>query len=213
MLDGVADFQSGDVLAFSGEGFVSNVIKFFTCSRYSHVGIVAWTSKSLLAEIQLLGHSNLNPILLANWSDKFLLYESTTLNDTACELQQVKMKGVQAHDPQARTESYQGSAWRMRLAPDYRLEQNDAAELTHFLVEHLGWKYNTEGALLAGTTLLNRAAWRSQGEKREFCDELVGVALQRIHRMNIGRASLYTPGSLIRWLLENGVYTEPEQIK
>jgi hypothetical protein len=42
VIDPIEKIRTGDILLFSGSGFVSNVIKIFTISRWNHIGMACW---------------------------------------------------------------------------------------------------------------------------------------------------------------------------
>src|SRR6185503_11171701 len=85
--------QHGDVIAFSGKGRVSELIKWRTKSPFSHVGLVVrW---------------NLN----GGFGDTVFLIESTTLTALPDLVYGDVIKGVQLHRLSEALSAYQGRAW------------------------------------------------------------------------------------------------------
>lgn len=85
--------STGDIVLFSGEGGVSDWIKRFTRSRWSHVGL----------------------ILRADELDLVLLWESTTLSTLADVDDQQHHRGVQTVDLARRLAGYEGEVAVRRL--------------------------------------------------------------------------------------------------
>lgn len=184
-------FQPGDLLLFSGNNCESRAIALVTCSPaqlllgqwFSHVGICA------------------------NYRDRVLLFESTTLCDLACDIQRAKVRGPQAHDPRLRVAGYRGSAWRMRLSQDRRLSVEQSRELTAFLVSKLGEGYDYEGAAISGLRLLRLARWIRPHLDSLFCSRYAMSALKAIdvvdHDLN---PAAYSPARMVRDLQWWGSY-------
>ncbi|HVA51367.1 MAG TPA: hypothetical protein VNH11_33810 [Pirellulales bacterium] len=184
-------FQPGDLVLFAGNNCESRGIALATCSPaqlllgqwFSHVG------------------------LCANYRDRVLLFESTTLCDLACDIQRAKVRGPQAHDPRLRIAGYQGRVWRMRLAQDRRLGVEQSRELTAFLVGKLGEGYDYEGAAISGLRLLRLARWIRPRLDSLFCSRYAMSALKAIdvvdHDLN---PAAYSPARMVRDLQWWGTY-------
>lgn len=142
--------NSGDILAFGGRGLVSKVIRAWTCSRISHVGIVC------------------------ERAGVPLLWESTTLSDLPCMLCGRFTRGVQAVIPSERIARYDGHVWRLRVKRP--LESWQIARLLGFLSLQDGVRYDLLQALSAARWL--RWVWGSHENWQSwFCSELVIAAL------------------------------------
>ena len=128
-------FISGDLVLFAGKNWESRAIALATCSP---------------AQL-ILGQWFSHVAICTDYRGRVLLFESTTLCDLACEIRRCKVRGPQAHDPRSRIHSYPGSVWRMRLARDKRLNNDERHELTEFLTSKLGEGYDYEGAAISGT--------------------------------------------------------------
>ncbi len=100
------------------------------------------------------------------------------------------------------------------MAEDFRLHADEGRTLTSYLLSKLGRKYSRSEAMLAATCCLKRLAWHS-AEKPDgfFCDDYVGRALIHVRRLELTNTTWLTPATLIRRLIENGVYAEPVQIR
>ncbi|MHB1033263.1 MAG: hypothetical protein ACYC35_05050 [Pirellulales bacterium] len=208
------DFRSGDLLAFSGRGCLSRWIQIGTCSKWSHVGGIAWTPKRQLQNLRRSGVLDVPEARLADWRDCYLLYEATTLVNLPCRITGRPIRGVQAHQPAERLAGYDGRAWRLRLDPDWRLSAEESTRLTAYLVSKIGRRYDERGALLSGTRLLKRHWWWGRADLATlFCSELWAGALERIGRLPIENPSTFSPAELIRAMVFHGVYQEPEQVK
>ena len=91
----------GDVIAFGGKGFVSNVIKIATRCPVSHVGVILQTSVSS--------------------ADKFInqIIESTSLEGS--------FAGVQINRMSIHIERYKGDIWWLPLSTEIRKSFNQSA--------------------------------------------------------------------------------------
>lgn len=141
--------KPGDVIAFSGSGWISGAIKFFTRSCVSHVGVVY--------EINLKGHRRIK------------LMESTTLNG---------YDGVQETYLSERLESHNGPVWWLPLSERVRKDM-DAVRFWRCLwtVQAQKTKYDYRQAFHHAVDLLHLWA-QSESPGRLFCSELVALALK-----------------------------------
>lgn len=183
-------YQPGDILAFSGPGFVSNVIKAVTLGSVSHVGIVSDHEHDLA------------------------MFESTTLaaGGAHCIIQKELVKGVQAHwtsDIRMRP----GKIWLYR--PTRPLSDRERKRLHYFLLGQIGKDYDYAGAMASGPRLLRWASWLFKDEcmNSVFCSELVAAAYERLLRFEIRSASVYNPNNLLRRLVRWGAVQKPERIQ
>ena len=184
-------FWPGDLVLFAGKNWERRAIALATCSP---------------AQL-IMGQWFSHVAICADHRDRMLLFESTTLCDLACEIRRVKARGPQAHDPRLRIRGYQGSVWRMRLARDRRLGQDERRELTEFLTSKLGEGYDYEGAAISGTRLLRLARWIRPSLDKLFCSRYAMSALKAIgivdHDLN---AAAYSPARMARDLQWWGTY-------
>jgi len=186
-------FKDGDVLGFSGKGWVSGVINLGTYALprvgLSHIGIVS------------------------TYRGRQYIFESTTLNGgKSCAILGKPIGGVQAHlieDVLARP----GKVWVYRLkSPLYKPEKS---RLGLCLLGMLGVEYDYRGAAQSGGFLLRliEKLVRNEDVSKLFCSELVAFALTRIGRGRIISSSGQNPNSLARYLYRDGIVTKRERVK
>jgi hypothetical protein len=220
----------GDILAFSGRGCVSMGIKIGTCSTISHVGMVAYvrrhnvqfaaTMLARRAEAQAVGDAKeflppvpqIKPQRIANWVDRFLLFESTTLAMHVCEITGHAVKGVQAHEPEGRIATYDGTVRLFRLREEWwhALKREDEDRLAEKLLSRIGHKYDGRGAILSGTNVVKHwFPYRRFDRSSLFCSEYLAETLQHLNNIfPATNASKWTPKSLVNWLCDTGRYEE-----
>lgn len=183
-------YQPGDIVAFSGPGFVSGVIKLVTLGSVSHVGIVC------------------------DYHGQLVLVESTTLaaGSEPCLVQMKPVKGVQVH-PIEDVEKRPGKIWRYPIAQSLTLDER--RRLYTFLFSQLGKTYDMAGALSSGPRLLRWASWLFKEESLNsvFCSELVSAAYNRLCLFDIRTASVYNPNNMLRRMLHRRCVLPPERIK
>lgn len=179
-----------DVWAFCGQGFESRVIGLWTTTLrqkwngqlFSHVGIAS----ELRGEMKL--------------------FESTTLNDLACDVAHRMVKGVQCHDIDERVASYNGRVYLLRLQPRERLTPFASKRLSGFLADCLGRPYDVRQAVLAGTHYTKH--WFDPDATKLFCDEMVAMALFDCWKLDrTFNPSAITPAWLVNHLVSIGLYT------
>lgn len=150
--DSVRDFmRPGDMIAFSGRGFVSNSIRFLTGSPVSHVGAIFERQDGA--------------------GRRVILAESTSLDGRS---------GVQFNPLSARLEEYPGSAWWLPLKEQVRTAA-DFSAMRAFLESTAGQPYDFRGiaAFLARPVpglglLLHHGAVRAW-----FCSELITAGYEK----------------------------------
>ncbi len=144
--------RTGDIIAFSGKGRTSNIIKRFTHSDISHVGIVYCTE------------------------GRIKIMESTSLNGMAdCETGEF-IKGVQVQYLSERLESYDGQAYWCALNQDA-----NEYPMLEWLQDVHGKRtpYDTIQALGAGADWIDYLGFANEEDFSSlFCSELVCKALQ-----------------------------------
>lgn len=190
----VETFKPGDVIGFSGGGFLSTVIKLGSFaspfSGISHVGIVS----------QARGHG-------------VLLFESTSMEDLPCDITGKRIAGVQAHNLDAVVNSYAGRAYHYSL---YRyLYRHESSRLTTFLMQLVGTRYDRDGAIHSGGLLYGaiNALTRGQDLSALFCSELVAAALATVGVLHTENASRWNPTLLVRTLRRHGLVGTPRRLK
>ncbi len=149
--------KAGDVIAFSGRGVISSVIKYVTRSPYSHVAIII--------DVQ-----NKQPLLM----------ESTTLSTSPDLVSGVIEKGVQLHRLTERMAQSDAQAWWLPLVrsiPDKPLKimQNWLYDMHKRRVP-----YDNKQAIASGVDFLDGLhLFAAEPDFSSlFCSELVGKALQ-----------------------------------
>ena len=216
------DWQAGDIVLFSGRSPFSLIIRGATCSRYSHAAIIADVAAYDLLFAGAL-HGQLNEQRICDWKRKKLLFESTSLAETPCEILGKRIAGTQARDPDLVTSTYPGRVWRMALRDRWKLHNQESRDLTESLLVGLGRKYDKAGAMLAGTIALKwlGCAWRARDRETMVCVEYLAQALKdaykcpepdktyALHGLHPGKM---TPKQLARWG-QRELYTKPVRIK
>lgn len=173
----------GDVIAFSGKGHVSEIIK--TISRpVSHVGLVRHT--------RMVGDPQAGRYFCE-------IVEST--------MTQAHGVGVQHARLSRRVDEYDGEVWWLPLADDVRGELDEVA-LFEFLYEQEGKDYDALAAVRAGLDVLDEALGGltkvAEDFARFFCSELVSAALEaggvlpeinssEVHPMDLCRFAIFRP--------------------
>ena len=157
--------DTGDIVLFSGESFVSKIIKWGTKSNWSHVGMV---------------------IKIPVW-DFVLLFESTTLNTLLDLTTDRPVKGVQIVPLSHRISTYEGQIG-IRLLQIERTKKM-LEDLTAFCVEMRGVPYEKNKI-----ELLKAAYDGWLGENKEnlssvACSEVLAAGFKRCRVLNDRQAS------------------------
>lgn len=166
--------QPGDVIAFSGKGNVSEVIKLFTKSEVSHVGVVYKTKQV----------NDASPNRYMN-----TLMESTSLEG---------FSGVVMTRLSDRIREYDGNLWWLPLSQASR-SQMDSMKFFDFLVKQEGKAYDTKQAIksaldaLDDIPFLRDATYNKEDFSKFFCSELVAAALEDAGVINNINSSEVTP--------------------
>jgi hypothetical protein len=172
------NIKIGDVIAFSGKGWLSRLIKFKTRSKISHVGIVS--------DIEMGG-----PIIM----------ESTTLSDLPDHYTGEHRKGVQAHSLVEYIESYNGDIYLVSLKKHLTEKQVNSMQ-TWLLKKHEEKTlYDTKQAVGSVLDRLERYFKRLANKpdfKELFCSELVAKALKIVKRWD-GNPSEQHPQDVIEF--------------
>lgn len=169
--------KTGDILLFSGKGRISDGIKFFTGSKWSHVGMVYTIKDALDPE------------------GSVFCWESTTLSDLEDADTGKATKGVQRVELSERLERCFASGYEINVRPlDKPLTDGMVKNLNVFRHEVSGKPY--EKSVLE---LIKSAYDGIFGENKEdltslFCSELLAEAFQRMGLLPEDKPSNeYTP--------------------
>lgn len=185
-------FKPGEVLGFSGDGGISFMVNILSYG-------IPWISISHLG-------------ILGEHEGELLLFESTTLSNIPCKIQDKLTKGVQAVRLKDRVEKYDGKVFHYPLVnPLFASEQR---RLNQFLHDQIGKPYDLIGALRSGGSLF---AW-FESHLREadlnflFCSELVASSLHRVDRLETHNVSSWSPNKLIRHGLKKKILQKPRRL-
>jgi hypothetical protein len=154
------ELNTGDVVLFAGKGFVSGIVKFFSRSKWSHVGI----------------------IVKSNDLNMVLIWESTGLSKVKdMDTGEIRI-GVQTVTLSDRLDEYKGEVWVRQY--DGRVTKKMIGILAEFRRESKGKPYEKNYWQLAKSLL--DFSWL-RPNKRDvsslFCSELVAESLQRMGLM------------------------------
>ncbi len=147
--------QTGDIVLFSGKGRISNIIKWFTKSPWSHVGMV---------------------IRSTEW-DMLLLWESTTLNKLKDIQSGVARQGVQLVPLSERIKTYDGEIGIRRLETNKVIRHQP---LMDFRQEVKGRSYEQSKLELIKSAYDGPLGQNEEDLSSLFCSELIAEAYQRM---------------------------------
>jgi len=191
------ELNTGDIVLFSGKGGFSDLIKFFSDSKWSHVGMVV-KSEEL---------------------DMILLWESTGLSDLNDIEDGVAKQGVQTVALSARIEDYNGNISVRKFLGDVSPGMHSA--LRAFRKESKNKDYEKSRWELANSLL--DFAWLKENEEdfsSFFCSELVAEALEKMGIMNGDLAAnefipkdFFKDGRFEHYLIPGMEYGEEIQLK
>ena len=166
-----SNLSTGDLVLFSGESFLSQVIQRFSGSKHSHIGMA---------------------IVSEEW-DSVMLWESTTLSNIKNASGQ-RTKGVQLVSLSTRLQTYDGQVAVRHISP--KATPSDCRVLRSLRRELQGRPYEESKIDLA----LAAMPWLpfSYGEEDLsscFCSEIVAEGYQRVKWIGDERPSdRYDPG-------------------
>ncbi len=175
------ELKSGDMILFSGGGFVSRMIQMFTRSQWSHVGLV----------------------IKDDWWDMLLLWESTTLSKIKTVHGNIR-QGVAIRPLSEVIENYDGQVGVRQLT----FPLTDAQELTigELRQEFKGRDYEQNKSELFKSAYDFIGGRNEEDLSSLFCSELVAEAYQRVNFLDeVKPSNEYTPADLaelsldIRW--------------
>lgn len=148
--------KTGDIVLFSGKGGISTGIKWFTQSKWSHVGMV---------------------LRLPEW-DVVLLWESTTLSNIADIESGRERKGVQLVPLSERIKKYKGEA-SIRLL-DVERTPEMLTQLSILRAEIKGRPYEKDKIELIKSAYDGPFGENIEDLSSLFCSEMVAEAYQRM---------------------------------
>jgi len=157
----------GDVLAFGGNGFISDTIKLVTGCPASHVGVI------LQSNVPTLEGVFINQII-----------ESTSLGEGFAG---VKINRVSDH-----IRDYDGEIWCLPLATRIK-EDLDQGIFFSFLLDQVGKKYDSPQAIGSALDFIpdNR-----EDIDLLFCSELIAAAFEEVGIIGEINASEQTPADI-----------------
>lgn len=148
--------DTGDLILFSGKGLASAIIRWFTGSRWSHIGMVVKLPES----------------------DTVLLFESTTLSKVKDLASGKLRRGVQLVSLSDRLMAYDGKFGVVFLAAKRTPEM--IAALSEFRAEMRDKPYEKSFLSLAKSAYDGRLGKNSGDLTSVFCSELVAEAYKRM---------------------------------
>lgn len=186
--------KAGDVIGFSGRGWVSAAINIGTYGLpffgISHVGV------------------------MANDPDgRLLLFESTSFENLPCVISGEDFTGTQAHFLEDIVEAYSG---RIYHYPLYRpLYPNEDTRLTRFLMETIHTPYDLMGALRTSGVGLSwiESLFRPQDLSMIFCSEQVAAAYSIVGLFATDNVSRWNPNKLVRRFRRNEILHKPRRLR
>lgn len=188
------EVQPGDIIGFSGDGLISDVINIAT------YGLPRWG----ISHVGIMGEAS---------DGRLLLFESTTLDGFPCEIAGKPFNGAQAHTLETIVEAYRGKVWRYSL---YRkLYENERHRLTEFLMRTIGTPYDEMGAFRSGGEGLSwiESLFREQDLTRIFCSEWCCAAHTAIGIFQTDNVSRWNPNRFVRVERRQGILLKPRRMK
>ena len=158
--------ETGDIVLFSGKGGISAGIKWFTISKWSHVGMV---------------------VRLPDWN-MVLLWESTTLSNIADVMDGKAKQGVQLVALSERLRTYGGEAAIRRLSVKRTAAMNNA--LMKLRQEVKGRPYEKSKVELVKAAYDGWWGENTENLSSLFCSELVAEAYQRMGLLSNAKRAL-----------------------
>ncbi|QAZ69255.1 hypothetical protein [Solidesulfovibrio carbinolicus] len=177
------NMKPGDVIAFSGKGDVSQIIKSVTRSNVSHVGVILQTTERDQHEE----------------SGRFFnqIIESTSIQ---------KFNGVIVNRLSNRIDMYDGEIWWLPLRENLRNAPQRMKNFYNFLFSQVGKGYDTIQAIKSALDALDQLpifghgpTYNNEDFSEFFCSELVAAALEEASVVPKLNASEVTPIDLCRW--------------
>ncbi|WP_020398094.1 hypothetical protein [Kordiimonas gwangyangensis] len=175
--------KPGDVIAFSGKGHFSEIIKMVTFSEVSHVGVVLQTQIASFADGRYFNQ----------------IIEAATVRG---------FSGVNISRFSERMLEYQGAIWWLPIRKDLRTDEEAHKTFYNFLFGHAEARteYDLPQALKSAADKfddlpfnMNGPFYNKEDFARFFCSELVAAGLERAGIVGTVNCSEVTPIDLCRW--------------
>lgn len=183
------EMKPGDVIAFSGKGNLSEIVKLATRSGVSHVGVVLQSSL-LIDDDPRMGFFH-------------HIIESASLNG---------FSGVTVSRLSERIDRYDGAMWWLPLKKSMHAVM-DKEKFFDFLIHQERKAYDIPQVLKSAIDLLddipflNKATYNDEDFSRFFCSELVAAGLEAAGCITHINASEVTPIDLCSFsIYENDYY-------
>ena len=166
------DLKTGDMVLFSGDGFVSRIIQMYTRSKWSHVGLV----------------------VKDEWYDMLLLWESTTLSKVKTVYGNVR-QGVAVRPLSEVVAKYEGEVGIRQL--ERPLSDGQQVDIGDLRKEFKGRDYEQSKSELFKSAYDFIGGKNEEDLSSLFCSELVAEAYQRVGLLSEHTPSNeYTPADL-----------------
>lgn len=181
--DARPQMKAGDVIAFSGKGNFSEIIKWATRAPVSHVGVILQTKLLIDGDPQT---GIFNQII-----------ESTSLNG---------FSGVSISRLSDRLDTYDGEIWWLPLGQSTRASM-DAKKFYDFLIHQERKEYDMPQAIksaldaLDNVPVIGNVTHNIEDFSRFFCSELVAAGLEASGAISHINASEVTPIDLCSFSL------------
>ena len=182
--------RTGDIVLFSGKGRISETIKWFSGSEWSHVGLVVRDY------------------------DDVLLWESTTLATVADLDSGMPRKGVQIVPLSARLESYDGDVAVRRAVQSLSVEQR--CDLAVLRAAYKGRPYEESLCELASAAYDGPFGENTRDVSSLFCSELVAEAFIKfgwLPPQSKKPSNEYTPGDFACINVPDGTHEHLERLE
>ena len=188
--------RPGDVIAFGGKGNFSEIIKLFTSSGVSHVGVILRTKVADDTEDRYFNQ----------------IIESTSLNG---------FNGVNISRFSQRLANYDGELWWLPLKKEIREAPHDSERFFDskkffdflFRQEREKKEYDLTQAIKSALDTLDQLpfdmhgpAYNTEDFGKFFCSELVAAGLEAAGVVGSINASEVTPIDLCRWRIYKKTY-------
>lgn len=187
------EIKSGDVIGFSGKSWHNIFINL--CSY----GIPYWG----ISHVGIIGE----------YEGELLLFESTTLSNIPCVIQDKPFPGTQAVRLDDRLANYDGRVWHYPLYR--RLFSAEAERLNQFLVDHIGISYDHIGAIRSGGQAWSwfESLLHEEDLDSIFCSELCAAAHREIGMIRTDNVSRWNPNRFIRLERRESILAKPWRLK
>lgn len=190
-----AQFSPGDVILFRGRNLKSFCIAAASCTPSQ------WLTDCAPSHCAII----------SSWRDRTMLFESTTLCDVPCEILRRKVRGVQAHTPLSRIESYRGRVWLMRpLDPLVHWQQ---VKLADACLSHVGDEYGWSDLVRAGSILGRLRTWIPRPHNPDCAHYVLSVLRDACVLGRNLAPSTKSPAWVARTLPYQEIYAPPVRLK